>query len=119
MGAVSSRNWLPILYLPMYKSTFYSLKICPKNRPRRIHGSKTIAYLKGNSKIKEKFFKKCLHRNKKNLFFGSKIGGRLIHGIDLYTGKYGSGSSLISGALNRHYFSDTVVNRPLLLFSLV
>ena len=28
-------------YLPMYKSTFYSLKICPKNHPRLIHGSKT------------------------------------------------------------------------------
>jgi len=38
-----------------------------------------IAYLKGNSKIKEKFFKK-IHRNKKNLFFGSKMG------VDLYTG---------------------------------
>ena len=30
-----------LLYLPVYKSTFYSLKICPKNRPRLIHGSKT------------------------------------------------------------------------------
>ena len=30
-----------IPYLPVYKSTFYSLKICPKNRPRLIHGSKT------------------------------------------------------------------------------
>ena len=29
-----------IPYLPVYKSTFYSLKICPKNRPRLIHGSK-------------------------------------------------------------------------------
>ena len=28
-------------YLPVYKSTFYSLKICQKNRPRLIHGSKT------------------------------------------------------------------------------
>ena len=28
-------------YLPTYKSTFYSLKIGPKNRPRLIHGSKT------------------------------------------------------------------------------
>ena len=28
-------------YLPVYKSTFYNLKICPKNRPRLIHGSKT------------------------------------------------------------------------------
>ena len=32
---------LQIPYLPVYKSTFYSLKICPKNRPRLIHGSKT------------------------------------------------------------------------------
>ena len=24
------------------------------------------------------------------LFFGFKMGGRLIHGIDLYTGKYGN-----------------------------
>ena len=28
-------------YLPVYKSTFQSLKIGPKNRPRLIHGSKT------------------------------------------------------------------------------
>ena len=59
-----------IPYLPVYKSTFYSLRNCPKNRPRLIHGSKTeikksseqifyviIAYLKENSKIKDKFFK--------------------------------------------------------------
>ena len=49
-------------------------------------------YLKENSKIKDKFFKKILTQkmNKKNSFFGSKIGGRLIHpdGIHLYTGKY-------------------------------
>ena len=30
-----------IPYLPVYKLTFYSLKICPKNRPRLMHGSKT------------------------------------------------------------------------------
>ena len=24
------------------------------------------------------------------MLFGPKIGGRLIHGIDLYTGKYGN-----------------------------
>ena len=35
----------------------------------------TIAYQKWNSEMKDKF----LHRNKKNLFFGSKIG------VDLYT----------------------------------
>ena len=28
-------------YLPVYKSTFESLKIGPKYRPRLIHGSKT------------------------------------------------------------------------------
>ena len=28
-------------HLPVYKSTFYSLKISPKNCPRLIHGSKT------------------------------------------------------------------------------
>ena len=33
------QNAIP--YLPVYKSTFYSLKICPKNRPRLIHGSRT------------------------------------------------------------------------------
>ena len=32
---------LHLPYLPMYKSTFQSLKIGPKNRPRLIHGSKT------------------------------------------------------------------------------
>ena len=26
---------------------------------------------------------------RKNVFLGSKMEGRLIHGIDLYTGKYG------------------------------
>ena len=30
-----------------------------------------------------------------NLFFGSKMGGRLIHGIDLYTGKYGNANDII------------------------
>ena len=50
----------------------------------------TIAYLKGNSKIKEKFFQENSYTNKKNVFFGPKIGGLLIHGIDLYTGKYGT-----------------------------
>ena len=30
-----------IPYLPVYKSTFYNLKICLKNGPRLIHGSKT------------------------------------------------------------------------------
>ena len=49
----------------------------------------TIVYLKGNSKIKQKFFQENSYTNKKNVFFGPKIGGRLIHGIDLYTGKYG------------------------------
>ena len=57
----------------MYKLTFYSLKIGPKNRPQLIHGSKTeikkssgqifhvtIAYLKENSTIREKFFKNIL-----------------------------------------------------------
>ena len=34
-----SLNIVP--YLPVYKSTFYSLKIGPKNRPWLIHGSKT------------------------------------------------------------------------------
>ena len=31
---------LQVPYLPVYKSTFYNLKICPKNCPRLIHGSK-------------------------------------------------------------------------------
>ena len=35
----------------------------------------TIGYLKENSKIKDKFFKKFLLRNKKNLFFSFKMGG--------------------------------------------
>ena len=30
-----------IPYLPVHKSTFYSLKIGQKNRPRLVHGSKT------------------------------------------------------------------------------
>ena len=37
----SQNGFFKIPYLPVYKSTFYNLKICPKNRPRLIHGSKT------------------------------------------------------------------------------
>ena len=33
-----TKSYVP--YLPVYKSTFYNLKICPKNGPRLIHGSK-------------------------------------------------------------------------------
>ena len=64
-------NGIP--YLPEYKSTLYNLKIRPKNHPRLIHGSKTeitncsrqffcvtIAYVKENSKINVKIFKKIL-----------------------------------------------------------
>lgn len=64
-------------HLPVYELTFYSLKVGPKNRPWLIRGSKTkikrssgqfflcvtIAYLKENSKIKEKFFMK-IHTQK-------------------------------------------------------
>ena len=42
-------------YLPLYKSTFYSLKISPKNHPRLIRGKKLR-----NSKIKDQFFEKIL-----------------------------------------------------------
>ena len=36
------------------------------------------------------FSGKFLPRNiRKHIFFGCKMGGRLIHTIDLYTGKYG------------------------------
>ena len=39
-------------YLPVYKSTFYCLKIGPKNRPRLIHGSKSeIKKLSGQISI--------------------------------------------------------------------
>ena len=38
-GSNNCCNCVP--YLPVYKSTFYNLKISPKNRPRLIHGSKT------------------------------------------------------------------------------
>ena len=47
----------------------------------------TIAYLKENSKIKDNFSRKVLPRNKKNLFFGSKMRGQLKYRLDLYTGK--------------------------------
>ena len=51
----------------------------------------TIAYLKGNSKIKEKCFQENSYTEiRKTYFLAPKIGGRLIHGIDLYTGKYGN-----------------------------
>ena len=44
----------------------------------------TIVFLKENSKVKDKFSRKFLPRNKKHLFFGSKMGAQLIHRIDLY-----------------------------------
>ena len=40
--------------------------------------------MKGNSKIKEKFFKKILTEIRKTYFLAPKLG------VDLYTGKYGS-----------------------------
>ena len=39
LGMITNKVIDYIPYLPVYKSTFYSLKICPKNRPRLIHGS--------------------------------------------------------------------------------
>ena len=48
-------------------------------------------YLKGNSKKhKVSFPGRFLPRNEKILVMASKIGSRLIHGIDLYSGKYGN-----------------------------
>ena len=38
-GFYQLKIYLP--YLPVYKSTFYCLKIGPKNHPRLIHGSKS------------------------------------------------------------------------------
>ena len=91
----------------MYKFTFDSLNIIPKNHPRLIHGSKTeikkssrqifgvtIAYLKENSKIKNKFFKKNSYPEIRKTYFLAQNwgrgggGGRLIHRINLYMGKY-------------------------------
>lgn len=84
----------------MYKSTFYSLKICPKNRLDLYMGQKhrsqkkfgpnfqvTIVYLKGNSKLKTKFFKNILTQKSEKHFLAPNRGGggRLIHGVDLYT----------------------------------
>jgi len=78
----------------VYKSTFYSLKKRSKKSPStnawvKNWGQKkvqdkvfrvTIAYLKENSKIKDKFFEKiCTQKEEKKLFFGSKMGVRLIH----------------------------------------
>lgn len=64
----------------------------------------TIAYLIEISKIKDKLFQKILTQkywylfiyiniNTGNLFFGSEMGGQLIHGIDLNTGKIAHGNS--------------------------
>jgi len=53
----------------MYKSTFYSLKISPKNHPplnymgQKLRSKKVqdkLASLKENSKIKDKFFNEIL-----------------------------------------------------------
>ena len=53
-----------------------------------------MAYLKENSTIKDKFFKKILTQKSEKHFLAPNGGGggrrRLIHGIDLYTGKYGT-----------------------------
>ena len=51
--------------------------------------SVTIAYLKENSEIKDKFLKEILTQKYEKLSFGSKMGGQLIHWINLYTGRYG------------------------------
>mgnify|MGYP006896126878 CR=1 FL=1 len=48
-----------------------------------------IAYLKENSKIKDKFFKKILTQKIRTLFLAPKWGVNLYYWIDLYTGKYG------------------------------
>ena len=91
---------LVLPYLPVYKLTFYSLKVGPKITLDLYVGQKlrskqspgqifrvTIAYLNENSKIKD--FQKNSHPEiRKNLFFGFKMGDQLIHGIDLYMGKY-------------------------------
>ena len=74
------------------KCGLYNTVKCSSKRNNKLNCDffhATIAYMKGNSKTKDKRFKKTLKQNKKNLFFGSKMGGRLIHGINLYTGKYG------------------------------
>ena len=113
----------------MYNLTFHSLNIIPKNHPRLIHGSKTeikksprqifgvtIAYLKENSKIKNKFFKKNSYPEIRKTYFlppklGGGGGGRLIHGINLYMGKY-------SQYLFPVGFLNTVVFIPILLLLL-
>jgi len=110
-----------VLYLPVYKLTFYSLKIGPKNSPWHIHGSKTeiskrsgqifrvtIAYHKESSKIKDKFFEKILTpKSKKNLFFGSKMGGWLIQRIDLYMGTVGG---VCSAQTSSHFMKVLIIN---------
>ena len=83
---LKKRRSLP--YLPVYKLTFYSLKIGPKNCPRLIHGSKTEIKKKFRTNFsrnhnvpgrkfqdKDTFFKKNFTTNKK-ISFGSKMGGR-------------------------------------------
>ena len=41
LGELLSNRQMYVPYLPVYKSTFYNLKVGLKNRPRLIHGSKT------------------------------------------------------------------------------
>ena len=77
----------------MYKSTFCSLKMGPKNCPQLIHGLKTdirkssgqifivtIAYLKENSKIKDVFQENSYQEIRKTFLGAPKWG------VDLYTG---------------------------------
>ena len=48
-------------------------------------------YMKGSSKKQRvSFLGRFLLRNGKMLVYGLKNRGRLIHGIDLYSGKYGN-----------------------------
>jgi len=58
---------LQLLYLPVYKLTFYILKIDKKNALDLQYY--TIVYLKENSRIEGKFFKKILTQKIKKTYF--------------------------------------------------
>ena len=119
-----------ILYLLVYKFTFNSLKITPKNYPWLIHGSKTeikkkvrINFSCNHSVPERKFYdkrsfsRKFLPRNKKNLLFSSKMGGCLIHGIDLYMGKYLSIAGLTLAVCHCYSFMHQWVVRDVVGWS--
>ena len=87
-----------IPYLLVYKSTFNDQKISPKNRTRVIYESYTKTWKDILRKKRLTFWEICIGVNffcfppkwSEIRFLTLKMGGRLIHEVDLYMSKYGN-----------------------------